>query len=151
MIRRPPRSTLFPYTTLFRSGAVAAHREARDVGALRVAVELLGSSFERFHRQVVHGRLRPPDFLTALRQDHHGGKAAAIHANGSADANLRLDQAVFAALAGAVKKQNDGPLLFPRPILRDEDLVFVFRARERDGAVKKAGFDFLRASGTGGE
>src|SRR5688572_32473389 len=26
MIRRPPRSTLFPYTTLFRSGAVAAVR-----------------------------------------------------------------------------------------------------------------------------
>src|SRR2546430_12611933 len=24
MIRRPPRSTLFPYTTLFRSGAVTA-------------------------------------------------------------------------------------------------------------------------------
>src|SRR3989441_9103533 len=31
MIRRPPRSTLFPYTTLFRSG-VAAHRlELQDV------------------------------------------------------------------------------------------------------------------------
>src|SRR2546422_8761158 len=26
MIRRPPRSTLFPYTTLFRSGAAAAER-----------------------------------------------------------------------------------------------------------------------------
>src|SRR5258707_10765571 len=25
MIRRPPRSTLFPYTTLFRSGELAAH------------------------------------------------------------------------------------------------------------------------------
>src|SRR3712207_9226408 len=25
MIRRPPRSTLFPYTTLFRSGGLAAH------------------------------------------------------------------------------------------------------------------------------
>src|SRR3712207_9495397 len=25
MIRRPPRSTLFPYTTLFRSGEVALH------------------------------------------------------------------------------------------------------------------------------
>src|SRR5260221_10136921 len=25
MIRRPPRSTLFPYTTLFRSGFAAAH------------------------------------------------------------------------------------------------------------------------------
>src|SRR2546430_8059832 len=28
MIRRPPRSTLFPYTTLFRSGG---HREPRPV------------------------------------------------------------------------------------------------------------------------
>src|SRR3712207_8005651 len=27
MIRRPPRSTLFPYTTLFRSGGRAAPRE----------------------------------------------------------------------------------------------------------------------------
>src|SRR2546429_1293770 len=26
MIRRPPRSTLFPYTTLFRSGAMSQHR-----------------------------------------------------------------------------------------------------------------------------
>src|SRR3989442_11191337 len=26
MIRRPPRSTLFPYTTLFRSGEVSARR-----------------------------------------------------------------------------------------------------------------------------
>src|SRR3712207_8838728 len=30
MIRRPPRSTLFPYTTLFRSGIADIHREARD-------------------------------------------------------------------------------------------------------------------------
>src|SRR3712207_7669600 len=35
MIRRPPRSTLFPYTTLFRSGAddrvlVRVHRAAQD-------------------------------------------------------------------------------------------------------------------------
>src|SRR2546429_1488251 len=27
MIRRPPRSTLFPYTTLFRSPAASAHPE----------------------------------------------------------------------------------------------------------------------------
>src|SRR3712207_7942033 len=38
MIRRPPRSTLFPYTTLFRSGgevepAVAAGREEQPEGA----------------------------------------------------------------------------------------------------------------------
>src|SRR2546430_8990831 len=34
MIRRPPRSTLFPYTTLFRSGR-AAHRPLRDAGRPR--------------------------------------------------------------------------------------------------------------------
>src|SRR3712207_6874842 len=38
MIRRPPRSTLFPYTTLFRSVVVACCRELRrspvDVGAV---------------------------------------------------------------------------------------------------------------------
>src|SRR5436853_6473977 len=34
MIRRPPRSTLFPYTTLFRS-EVAARRRDRAVGARR--------------------------------------------------------------------------------------------------------------------
>src|SRR2546423_7079801 len=28
MIRRPPRSTLFPYTTLFRSREVESHRQA---------------------------------------------------------------------------------------------------------------------------
>src|SRR2546430_3940243 len=34
MIRRPPRSTLFPYTTLFRSAA-AAHGGRGQPGALR--------------------------------------------------------------------------------------------------------------------
>src|SRR5260221_11996045 len=29
MIRRPPRSTLFPYTTLFRSGLFEARRQGR--------------------------------------------------------------------------------------------------------------------------
>src|SRR5437867_6367911 len=36
MIRRPPRSTLFPYTTLFRSSA--AHSSRLITGALRGAV-----------------------------------------------------------------------------------------------------------------
>src|SRR2546430_13029240 len=39
MIRRPPRSTLFPYTTLFRSrlGALGEHRPGRDRGSDRRA------------------------------------------------------------------------------------------------------------------
>src|SRR5256885_4067918 len=35
MIRRPPRSTLFPYTTLFRSGADRLQEGVRGLDALR--------------------------------------------------------------------------------------------------------------------
>src|SRR6266481_9707679 len=37
MIRRPPRSTLFPYTTLFRSGPPEESRRAPDVARRPVA------------------------------------------------------------------------------------------------------------------
>src|SRR3712207_7689868 len=55
MIRRPPRSTLFPYTTLFRSGAAGADaamqdhpRHVRlDLGDLDAVVGL--------HRHLRHG------------------------------------------------------------------------------------------------
>src|SRR5437016_8107493 len=40
MIRRPPRSTLFPYTTLFRSHR---DRELRDVDDALVAIVTLGA------------------------------------------------------------------------------------------------------------
>src|SRR3989442_10814136 len=44
MIRRPPRSTLFPYTTLFRSQVVKVHQSLEnylcDLANLIVTVEL---------------------------------------------------------------------------------------------------------------
>src|SRR2546422_6101943 len=52
MIRRPPRSTLFPYTTLFRSRGAADAREL-PVGAevsrahLRVGLEAAGRQHDR--------------------------------------------------------------------------------------------------------
>src|SRR5438477_6049836 len=39
MIRRPPRSTLFPYTTLFRSALRTAHSSLRSAGAHASASE----------------------------------------------------------------------------------------------------------------
>src|SRR2546426_4422734 len=58
MIRRPPRSTLFPYTTLFRSlGEVGAHAAAAgQVGALEVHPGQIEPG-EVLARQV-HGVLR---------------------------------------------------------------------------------------------
>src|SRR2546430_5496286 len=56
MIRRPPRSTLFPYTTLFRSGraeagrSVTAERGAAGVGAGGAAAGALLVQAGRDHR-----------------------------------------------------------------------------------------------------
>src|SRR3989441_10150599 len=43
MIRRPPRSTLFPYTTLFRSGVVARHRIVSVMVALSIISIIYGA------------------------------------------------------------------------------------------------------------
>src|SRR3712207_9526515 len=65
MIRRPPRSTLFPYTTLFRSGREAVRAAAAE------AVPHAG-------RQVAARLLRPdlPDFAHLLRPGSLYRKAA---------------------------------------------------------------------------
>src|SRR2546426_9123882 len=54
MIRRPPRSTLFPYTTLFRSHIVhdadaqhATHQRPDRHRVLRIPVEKVGRAVER--------------------------------------------------------------------------------------------------------
>src|SRR3712207_8599048 len=47
MIRRPPRSTLFPYTTLFRSLRHARHEEARGRSQRRVAADEPGRECNR--------------------------------------------------------------------------------------------------------
>src|SRR3712207_7717985 len=47
MIRRPPRSTLFPYTTLFRSALVAQRR-----------IELVTSTGDRISRRTLGGSIK---------------------------------------------------------------------------------------------
>src|SRR2546427_3050259 len=54
MIRRPPRSTLFPYTTLFRSVAVEVHAQLRLVEAqvgvdVRQALDRASPRHQRVH------------------------------------------------------------------------------------------------------
>src|SRR2546430_8254320 len=49
MIRRPPRSTLFPYTTLFRSRRAVARGLPRERRELGNRVELPGELAEQGH------------------------------------------------------------------------------------------------------
>src|SRR3712207_8648409 len=44
MIRRPPRSTLFPYTTLFRSQLLQAENERKDAEAAYRAAQAPGAA-----------------------------------------------------------------------------------------------------------
>src|SRR5690242_20972754 len=67
MIRRPPRSTLFPYTTLFRSPGVDPRGGATDVSG---AHQQLVARHLRVRRVVAQG----PDEQGRHPQDH-GGEA----------------------------------------------------------------------------
>src|SRR5256885_10789783 len=58
MIRRPPRSTLFPYTTLFRSEKIVVHAPCRPDEAIQ--------NVRRRRNQV----LFEPDILLSVHKSH---------------------------------------------------------------------------------
>src|SRR3712207_7384453 len=75
MIRRPPRSTLFPYTTLFRSLRDRPH--ARRLPRVDGRLELDRVTFAYGATPVLHGiRLAvPPGGCVALVGESGGGKS----------------------------------------------------------------------------
>src|SRR3712207_7475322 len=77
MIRRPPRSTLFPYTTLFRSHDVVGHRlSERD---LRVRGDPL--RLEAHVGELAHERLQRHAVLQRDREDRKSTRLNSSHAN----------------------------------------------------------------------
>src|SRR3712207_8598169 len=78
MIRRPPRSTLFPYTTLFRSPAAGQARD--EGGAERVGEEY--RQVDAFAPQRARGR-GPAAFPGALavEEDRKSTRLNSSHAN----------------------------------------------------------------------
>src|SRR3712207_7721691 len=95
MIRRPPRSTLFPYTTLFRSLAreVALRDEQREVevvgaGRLDAEVDLrlhplpqrvaVGPHHHRAPRRAVVGQLRLGDRKSTRLNSSHANISYAV-------------------------------------------------------------------------
>src|SRR2546422_5604825 len=74
MIRRPPRSTLFPYTTLFRS--VYRHRPRRRQGGARrqPSARWDGAAFFLYHYGGPPGNERgtqPQGGVLSLRSEEH--------------------------------------------------------------------------------
>src|SRR2546426_6036579 len=55
MIRRPPRSTLFPYTTLFRSGYIMQTREGMYVNDGILCVEATRAGVPAFTFEIGEG------------------------------------------------------------------------------------------------
>src|SRR5258708_10814652 len=64
MIRRPPRSTLFPYTTLFRSPVIALRRLSMAVAG----TDLQG--YRRFLEQAEQHRYRMVQALNRRSEEH---------------------------------------------------------------------------------
>src|SRR5258705_7237123 len=102
MIRRPPRSTLFPYTTLFRSSSPAllhgAHEDLLERGAVRRHRDHTGTCFE-------HRRERGIDVLLGHAQDRKSTRLNSSH--------LGISYAVFCLKKK--KKARDSPPIGRKP------------------------------------
>src|SRR3712207_8050080 len=59
MIRRPPRSTLFPYTTLFRSGLAARKTTKRRKRRSNATPQATAPAEQRLERGTAHVSRRP--------------------------------------------------------------------------------------------
>src|SRR5690348_18114105 len=71
MIRQPPRSTLFPYTTLFRSYAVASFTAGSDPHALESEVRAI---LARVAREGV-----PAELVEARSEEHTSELQSPVH------------------------------------------------------------------------
>src|SRR5258708_8385081 len=96
MIRRPPRSTLFPYTTLFRSlDEVVHHRNEHGVAAIG-----LGCQRNRLGR---HDPGCDPGEMDSMSEDRKSTRLNSSH------------QIISYAVFCLKKKTNSSPRLLPAP------------------------------------
>src|ERR1043166_1039560 len=106
MIRRPPRSTLFPYTTLFRSevltrGPLAVDFPRRGVDPRSPAAHVLDDvprvpdenlRIDRVVSAVQQGRRARNAGVEAVRVDRHTVARAEVAVPGSAERRARVDE-----------------------------------------------------------
>src|SRR3712207_8451732 len=78
MIRRPPRSTLFPYTTLFRSRVAEGERAAAAARRLLDRQDRIPRCRRERHRREAEPRRQAVD---QLRRDRKSTRLNSSHAN----------------------------------------------------------------------
>src|SRR3712207_6962456 len=81
MIRRPPRSTLFPYTTLFRSDLIDAETEAQRRQALRQLEGALGGLMEDWRARLIDALALLEAALDFSDEDRKSTRLNSSHAN----------------------------------------------------------------------
>src|SRR3989449_1947993 len=90
MIRRPPRSTLFPYTTLFRSAILSEEglenvfaRHHRLAEGVRAAVRAWGlklcAKAPKWHSDTVSAIMVPEGFSGARSEEHTSELQSRLH------------------------------------------------------------------------
>src|SRR3712207_7029052 len=102
MIRRPPRSTLFPYTTLFRSAA----RVGEDARKLRQLLGRRERARDRRRRRGVNAARRGEEAERLQGEDRKSTRLNSSHAN--------ISYAVF-----CLKKKKNDSLAEQFMLLRD--------------------------------
>src|SRR5256886_13754506 len=157
MIRRPPRSTLFPYTTLFRAGRRRPAQRPLRTGAMKVIMPMAGKGTrllpltKRVPKPLVNGAGRPVmDYvMDALRRagqleeliiiTGHLKEKVEDYVRKNYDIPARfIEQKVLDGTAGAVnlaRPYGDGPVIVIFvDTLFDADLSIV-RTVASDGII----------------
>src|SRR3712207_7428937 len=78
MIRRPPRSTLFPYTTLFRSNVAVLSVQVAEALILEEHIE---GTVERHNRRVDHRKTGIEEQARRGERDRKSTRLNSSHAN----------------------------------------------------------------------
>src|SRR5690349_22881308 len=92
MTRRPPRSTLFPYTTLFRSNRQGATTRSSGSGSVAHRRQVVACSVGSAHR----GQAGPSSTSDALQALHRDRKSTRLNSS-----HVEISYAVF-----CLKKKN---------------------------------------------
>src|SRR5689334_24471389 len=79
MIRRPPRSTLFPYTTLFRSPAIPRETDVQVASAPLDAVVVAQVGAVPDHHQVLARAFLAPGVLPLRSEEHTSELQSQFH------------------------------------------------------------------------